>query len=71
MKHHFKSSLIPQPVKHLPDLNGNTNTSENNPQLQHLLTKKDAILTTGKYTEQDKLIRDLNVHIEKAKVTSK
>lgn len=71
MKHHLKSSLIPQPVKHLPDLNGNTSTSENNPHLQHLLSKKEALLHTAAYTEKDTLIKELNVHIEKAKVTSK
>lgn len=70
VKHHMKSSLIPQPIKHLPDLNGNTNPSEGNLHLQHLLTKKEALLSTG-YTEKDELIKELNVHIEKAKLASK
>lgn len=70
--HHIKSSLIPQPVvKHLPDLNGNTNPADGgNVGLQHLVSKKEALMTTG-YTEQHQLIKDLNVHIEKAKLASK
>lgn len=70
MKHHTKNSLIPQPVKHLPDLNGNTNPSEGNVGLQHLEKKKEALLSSG-YTEQHQIIKEFNAHIEKAKLVSK
>ncbi|KAG8190315.1 hypothetical protein JTE90_014421 [Oedothorax gibbosus] len=52
------------PTKHSPDMNGNT--KDNNLHLQHLLTEKESLLIRG-YTEQDKLIKDLNTHIDKAK----
>lgn len=51
-------------TKHSPDMNGNT--KDNNLHLQHLLTEKESLLIRG-YTEQDKLIKDLNTHIDKAK----
>lgn len=71
MKHPLKSSLIPQPVKHLPDLNGNTNSSEGNLQVQDLLSRKEALFNRVGYTEQDPVIKELNAHIEIAKITTK
>lgn len=51
-------------TKHSPDMNGNT--KDNNLHLQHLLAEKESLLIRG-YTEQDKLIKELNTHIDKAK----
>ncbi|GIY03061.1 centrosomal protein of 120 kDa [Caerostris darwini] len=61
-----KSSGIPRPTKDLPDLNGNTTAKDTSLHIQHLLAEKESLLIRG-YTEQDKLIKELNTHIEKAK----
>ncbi|GIY71368.1 centrosomal protein of 120 kDa [Caerostris extrusa] len=61
-----KSSGIPRPTKDLPDLNGNTTAKDTSLHIQHLLAEKESLIIRG-YTEQDKLIKELNTHIEKAK----
>ncbi|GFY71775.1 centrosomal protein of 120 kDa [Trichonephila inaurata madagascariensis] len=59
-------SSISKPTKDIPDLNGNTTAKDTNLHIQHLLAEKESLLIRG-YTEQDKLIKELNTHIEKAK----
>ncbi|CAL1262116.1 unnamed protein product [Larinioides sclopetarius] len=61
-----KSSTISKSTKESPDLNGNTTAKDTNLHIQHLLAEKESLLIRG-YTEQDKLIKELNTHIEKAK----
>lgn len=61
-----KSSTTSKPTKESPDLNGNTTAKDTSLHIQHLLAEKESLLIRG-YTEQDKLIKELNTHIEKAK----
>ncbi|XP_071042399.1 centrosomal protein of 120 kDa, partial [Parasteatoda tepidariorum] len=65
---HSKPSGIPKLSKDLPDLNGNTTSKDNN-FLQKLLADKEKLILSG-YKEQHKAIKDLNIHIDKAKLTS-
>ncbi|XP_054722756.1 centrosomal protein of 120 kDa-like [Uloborus diversus] len=57
-----------KPIRDSSDMNGNTTS---NVHVRQLLAKKDTLLRAGMYSEQDRLIRDLNVHIDKAKMATK